>query len=348
MLSLFVFILLITVFYRVLNNISPQGDIDYASLKRQAMSIAEGLSTQGTPQNWTFQKVTRVGLMNSDGSRASPFKLFEAKRLSYNELKRLLGVGNEFIVVFTNATGSVINIGGYCSLGYDYGLAASNSIGYYTKSQGLSYIVSNITALGGDLYNLSSVDDFFSNISNYQLLVIENPHFDDTGGLTLQQKLARLEEVVANGTHLVMSGVIGGDLLNVSFLSESGGWGLATQENEMFRFVQNQNVSMYYSTTLNSTNSSILSLVENTANHSLVAEWSYGNGSVVYLSNFSINDSVTGRKLWARVMDAIRYNIIGNCSDLEPNSIQSEHLAKIERYLIMGSRVMRMEVYAWV
>lgn len=94
-------------------------------MQKKIVSITDALiKTEGIPNNWTNETVKLIGVSEKTIQVLNREKLAEMKKISYSNLKSILGVSDyEVYLVFENSTGNTINIDGEL---LEYGQKQSN------------------------------------------------------------------------------------------------------------------------------------------------------------------------------------------------------------------------------
>lgn len=112
------FLIFLGALFVAISVLSSSGDAsNYVSLKGEANHISELLLSEGLPKEWGYDNVQAIGILSDD--RVDSYKVEEFQKLSYSSMKSLLGVTNEFIFYFENASG-IIDINGRCYWGFDF------------------------------------------------------------------------------------------------------------------------------------------------------------------------------------------------------------------------------------
>ena len=89
---------------------------DFDGLKTDASKISELLISEGYPSGWTNEtNVIKLGLETD--KRMDPAKVFVAMNMTYPVIKSKLQTNNQFVVIFENSTGDIIEFSGLCTLG---------------------------------------------------------------------------------------------------------------------------------------------------------------------------------------------------------------------------------------
>ncbi len=347
MLSLFLFTILLVAFFRAFNNLTPYDALDYRTVKQEAAHISNRILTTGLPADWNISTVLTIGIKKQNKEVLSKYKLYEAEQFSYNELKNKLGATHEFVLLFKNSSDSLVNFGGYCYLGFPLSIVANNFVAYYYNNSYTNYIYRNMTNLGADIYSVADVDDFFDNLNNYTLLVLENPRFDDSGSYSLTEKRDMLENFVKHHGSIVLSGYTGVNMFNVSFTMVNSEFYNINSKREPFLLDAGLvNFSSEYG--INYTSStSITPIAINSKNLSAIASWDFGNGSIVYIANFTAHYNSTNQPLNKWFVYGIRNLIAGNCSRFDYN-IDTEHMVSVKRLVSLENTPVTMEVISWI
>ena len=112
--SLLLFILAAIISVKIIVN-SFAMNTDFIQLKDDATKISEMLLSEGYPVDWNNETVIRPGLLT--GKRLDPDKVAKAINLSYSALKPKLQTRYDFIVIFEEPGGDMIEFGNNCTIG---------------------------------------------------------------------------------------------------------------------------------------------------------------------------------------------------------------------------------------
>ncbi|MBI3034156.1 hypothetical protein HYY72_03270 [Candidatus Woesearchaeota archaeon] len=140
-----IFTAVLVIYMRVSSNFSDKDERLLQELKADSAFISQSLVSEGYPSGWNSSNVQKIGL--TDGNYILNLsKVSEASRINYTDMKALMGTRNEFIALFEDSNGNVLNLG-VCGIGNqppanispDYCENASISASSIAKSERLVY-----------------------------------------------------------------------------------------------------------------------------------------------------------------------------------------------------------------
>ncbi|MBN2142194.1 hypothetical protein JW711_02590 [Candidatus Woesearchaeota archaeon] len=100
----------------ILNSMASNTDFDH--IKEDASKISEYLLSEGVPENWNASTMIRPGFVT--GGRLNATKIILGMNFtnaSYAVMKSRLQTNYDFLVVFENYSGDVVDFGDYCVFG---------------------------------------------------------------------------------------------------------------------------------------------------------------------------------------------------------------------------------------
>ncbi len=326
--ALFLFLVMLSIFLASLSNIESDSGIQ--EMKKKADFVSNTFLEEGMPLRWTSDNFSKIGFRV--GKKLSKLRIYEFDGMTYYDEKSALALRYDFAVVFTNGSGAIQNLGNLCVIGKEMNITSRNRIAYYGNNF-TDFIIKNMTGFNADIY---TDEKLFSNLDNYTLLVLENPDFVD-GNYSFAEKREMLENFVQAGNKIIFGGNLGGDAFNVSFVNAFGKNATFIREVSEMDIMQNESLNLSYNYAVNGS----VDVLASGDGHIVFARWNYGNGTVYYLSNFSVRNKKKD------IIKLIRYNINGLCGNFDFDSIDSDALVKIQRLCIVENRILTMEVYLW-
>ncbi len=327
--ALFLFLVMLSLFLASINNLNSGYGL--GEMKKKADFVSNVFLEEGMPVRWTSENFSKIGF--ADGRKLSKLRIYEFDNMPYHDEKNALAMRYDFAVVFTNGSGIIQNLGNLCVIGKKMNVTKRNRIAYYYGSNFTDFILQNMTKFNADVY---TDENLFSHLDNYTLLVLENPAFVD-GNYTFAEKKDMLENFVRTGNKIIMDGFFGGDAFNVSFVNVFGKNANFLRKCNELDILTNETLNLSYNYAVNG---SVNELASGDGNI-VFARWRYGNGTLYYLSNFSVRNKERD------VIKLIRYNINGLCRNLDFGSVDSDALVKVQRLCIVENRILTMEVYLW-
>ncbi|HHE36578.1 MAG TPA: hypothetical protein ENL16_02065 [Candidatus Woesearchaeota archaeon] len=112
--SMLLFILAVILSVNIIINSFPTSNV-FEELKTDASKISEILLSEGYPSDWDNESVIRPGLLTAN--RLNKTKVINAMNMSYSSLKPKLQALHDFIVIFEDPAGDMIEFEGLCVIG---------------------------------------------------------------------------------------------------------------------------------------------------------------------------------------------------------------------------------------
>ena len=107
--SVFVFVAAIFLFFEFNSNMMRQDDRIMEDLIYEARYISDNLMSEGSPKNWNITDINAVGIVE-DGYRVNMTKVDMLSKISYYNLKRILGTTNDYYIFFRGSDNTIIPI----------------------------------------------------------------------------------------------------------------------------------------------------------------------------------------------------------------------------------------------
>ena len=357
--GLLLFTFTLVVYFGYTNNFQSQEKGELDLLLNDAKAMSSSLALSGYPASWDNITAIRIGIADEQKINATKIKLF--KQYDYKSSKKKFGTQYDFIVFFLNSKGEVININGVCAIGYPSVNASYNiRSAYYYQDPSDSFLKDFMSQTmkadiyfndqGNDIYGLYG---FASNLSKYQLAVMEHPVL--SGGDYNAYK-DKIENYSSTGGILLISGELatgqGKNLVGADFYKKSGqsiSDRNATVNNtdqyisfslgDSFVFAQ-----AYYVNNISTVNFKQIATF-NSDQRNGISKWKYGNGTVYFFSDFDV--SYFSGDFVGVVKSGVTGLIEGTCDPINVTGIPQKKLVKTERYLNYNSKVVKMVVYLW-
>lgn len=359
--ALLLFTFTVAVYFGYTGNLQKQegGKLDLLAKDAKAMSSA--LALDGYPDDWNNLTVIRIGVIDDQKLNSTKLKAF--KQLNYNFSKRRFGTIYDFFVYFVNEKDEVLNVNSVCGVGFPLtNLTYNIKSAYYYSDDDDDFLLGFMNdSFKADIYfgdnpsNNNDIDALKSNISKYQLLVMEHPLLSTSNYNSIKDSINNFS---SSGNFFMISGELtsaqGRDLVGADFYKKSGQSSsdlnstvnntdeyltLSVGENIVFR-------QAYYVENTSSATSFKQIATFNKDGKNALSKWKYGNGTIYFFSDF--DTSFFNGNFVEKVIETVQGFIEGTCT---PVSITAEiipkDLVKIERYVIYNSKPVKMILYMW-
>ncbi len=373
-----IFSLVLVLYYTYTTNISKQDTIVREDLISDAKTIASSLTSSGYPFGWNSNNVIRIGLTDSNNKLDSA-KFREFTEIGYNRSKRLIGIISDYFVFFTNESGEVQNIEGFCGIG-GYGVNTSYDIkaAYYYEGDtaggesGEDYLKSfmedtfhatiyceKASKCSTPLY----FDDFIEDIDDYEFIVVEHPYWSTNDFNTFK---GVAENWVNAGGTLFLGGEMGSSMPStglgakfrkISGTSDSERTATVVNEDEFVSFNLGEIVIFRQAFYVRPDGGTILKDIarfngdwegfdEIKANGDIaVARWPYGDGKVFFFSDFDAD--YLGGDILEVLQNAAKKWADAQCSPINISNLKRDNLVKVERIVARDSDILKMTAYLW-
>jgi len=358
--ALLLFTFTLAVYFSYTTNFQKQEKGDLDIMLSDAKSISSSLLLSGYPGDWDNITVIRIGIADEQKINATKLKTF--KKMGYNSTKRKFATAYNYFVFFVNENGDVMNIKGICGSGYPLTNISYNiKSAYYYNDEDDKFLKDFMsTSFGADIYfgdnpsDFNDIDSLISNISKYNVIVLEHPDLTTPNYNDLK---APIENFTSNGRLVMLSGQLttsqGKNLLGADFYKKSGqsisdrnasvnntDEYLSLAVGESFVFAQ-----AYYIENTSGAAQFKQIMTFNTDGKNSLSKWSYGNGSVYFFSDFDV--SFFNGNFVGVVEETAESAIEGTCAPISLAGIIPKKFVKTERYLDYNSKVVKMVVYLW-
>jgi glutaredoxin-related protein len=371
--GLVIFSLVLISYYTFTTNISKQDTANIEDLIFDSKSIASSLMSMGNPIGWKSNNVTSIGITDGKGN-INKSNFLEFTKLGYNSTKRIFGTNKEYFLFFTNSSGDLQNVEGFCGTGNPLVNSSFNlSAAYMYEKPGeeefLKAFMEN--TFDADIYcskeqscQGTSLDEFISNINNYQFIVVEHPSFSSSDFNDFEDAV---DPWLNNGGILFLGGQIGSSqqsngfgvqFKKISGQSESDRLSTTVNEDEFVEFSLGDNIvfRQAYHVVDNGPSNDLKDIVrfngswiefdDIKSNGDIgLARWDYGSGKILFFSDFDadyLSGDITeilqnSAKTWA---DA-------ECDSLDISKISTDNLIKVERIVLYRGELLNMILYLW-
>ena len=220
--ALLLFIFTLVVYFSYTNNFQKQEKGGLDDMLTDAKAISSSLTLSGYPANWDNTTVIRVGIADEQKVNATKLKSF--KQLNYSRTKTNFGTIYDYFVFFVNDRGEVLNINGICGVGEPLINVSYNiKSAYYYSDDDDSFLKDFMSqTFDADIYK-DSMDELVSNLSKYNLLVMEHPLLSTS---VYNNYKDELENYSSRGGLFMISGELtaaqGRELVGADFFKKSG------------------------------------------------------------------------------------------------------------------------------
>lgn len=356
--SFLIFTIALILAVKVLTNTFQNTDFD--DIVRDSITISEHLLTEGYPSDWNENDVIRIGLTSSK-NRLDQGKVNNYLKLNYNVTKTRFGINRDYIFYFENNNNTIIGMGEECALGSDEVLETKVTYkemrpsAYYYKDESL--MAGWMTLIGATYYdgnNDNDVDDFYTNLGNYEFVMMENPELSNGGTISNSAKKSAIQNFVNSGGYLFLSEDVSLNFTGVEFAESIEFNGQVVNDEDEYliltlgsNLVDNDLLDQSFK--VNDISSSSFTVIANyTTDGAWIARWNYGMGTVYYFATINAMNGVTNfrDKVGPAARDYVNATKV-NCTSINVNGISTENLARTERLVVYDSEIHKMVVVTW-
>lgn len=344
--GIIIFSLVLITYYTYTINISKQDAVVLNGIISDSKSVSSSLMLAGFPENWDNETVQRIGLTGSS-QKVNETKLRYLSDISYKEAKKLFGTVYDFFMFLEDGNGNLINIGTQC--GYGSGNASANltfkNAAYFNQAE--NDMEDEMDALeqklGITIYrDWSSASNMLSNISAYDIVLMENPRFSSSQAVQLENYVS------SKGFIFISQGMLtanSGQILGVSYDKGTPNCNKNTTVVYDDLFLTLKKGDKIAPEDCPYISGSVTTIAEFPDGKTSIAKWDYGNGSVYYFSDFDVN--FVGN-LQGSIKDAFEASILvcGKASGISLKGTYS-NLVKTERQLLFESKPAKLVLYMW-
>jgi hypothetical protein len=371
--GLVIFSLVLISYYSYTSNISKQDTNSLVDLIYDSKSIASSLMSQGHPFGWKSNNVTLIGITDGNG-KIDKKNFLEFTKLNYNTTKKIFGTTQEYFLFFTNTSGDVQNIEGFCGTGNSLINSSFNlSAAYmYEKPGEEEFLMAFMkNTFDADTYcskeqscQGTSLDEFISNINNYQFIVVEHPALSSNDFNDFE---AALDPWLNSGGILFMGGQLGSSqqtngfgvqFKKISGQSESDRLSTTINEDQFVEFSLGDNIifrQAYYIVDngpsnnvkdIGRFNGSWIEFDDIKTNGDIsLARWDYGSGKILYFSDFDA-DYFSGDILDI-LQTSAKVSADAECNSIDISKISTDNLIKTERMVLYNGNILKMIIFNW-
>lgn len=358
--ALLLFTFTLVVYFSYTNNFQKQEKGELDTLITDVKALSSSLALPGYPPGWDNLTVIRIGIADDQKLNATKVRLF--KQYEYKKSKGRFATPYDYVVFFVNDKGEVLNINGVCAIGYPYVNVTYNiKAAYYYQDPSDSFLMDFMNeTLGADIYfndqsnDIYGLHGFISNLSKYQLVVMEHPLMSGGDYSAYQDKI---ENFSSSGRLLLISGemasaqgrsLVGADFYKKSGQSTSDKNSTVNNTDQYLELTAGQSIvfaQAYYIENSSLASDFMQIATFNADQKNAISKWKYYNGTVYFFSDFDV--SFFSGDFVQLVEDTVSGFIEGTCSDVNVTGIPQKKLVKTERYLNHKSKIVKMVVYLW-
>ena len=345
-LSMLIFVIALILFGRAAMNLSTVTGEKIDSLMKEGRLIADSLTSQGYPSNWTTSDVKKIGLI-SEGKTIEKNKLQMMANMTYEQTRKLFGLKYDYFIFFISEDGKLANITPKLGIGHPdvYAIGTrkdTNNIAYYQKE---NLLLNEMLDLNATVYTGGSLTSFLNDMNNYELLVMEDPHFTDVN-------IEKVEDYVRDGGKLIITEHItdtSGTYFGVNFIHRS-----MNAENQIAT-VSEEDTNMEFAEGETYTpreypyveGGHINALSEYPDWKPAMAAFGYGSGKVYYISDID-NPDYTG-DFEGKIKEGAEKFLQEYRPEnyVELNQVEYTKLVTITRLVVLDQKITKMIIYIW-
>ena len=344
--GILIFSLVLITYYTYTTNISKQDTIVLNDIVSDSKSASSSLMLAGFPKNWDNETVQMIGLTGNN-QNVNETKLRYLSDISYKEAKKLLGTVYDFFMFLEDENGNLINIGTEC--GYGSGNASANrtfkNAAYYNQAEKNMEDEMNALEqkLGITIYrDWTSAANMLSNISAYDIVLMENPRFSSSQATQLENYVS------SKGFIFISEGMLtanSGQILSVQY--DKGTLNCKVNATVIYDdlFLTLKKGDKIAPKDCPYISGSVTTIAKFPDGKTSIAKWDYGNGSVYYFSDLEVD--FVGN-LQGSIKDAFEASILvcGKASGIRFKAAYN-NLVKTERQLLFKSKPAKLVLYMW-
>jgi hypothetical protein len=357
--SLMIFIFTLVFYYGYTNNYQGSENSKTDELASEARLISSSLMQSGYPLGWNNETAVRLGIADNHVLNATKLSYFS--KVNYQKSKSLLGTRYEFFVFFEDSHANVLSINGLCGVGHNSVEISYNiSSAYYYSDISNSFMMEHMQSVlnsdvfyGDDASDLNDIDGLISNISKYDIVMLEHP---DIPAAKIPGFKSAIESYLSYGGAAVMSGQIT-PANDASFLgmdfgkkasqlpSDREATVLSTEPHTSLNLGQSITFTQAYYAQSPSPGNELQIAAFDLGIDSAILKWQYGNGTAYFFSDFG-TDAFDGNLSQTAVESSLG-PLQGRCNPIGLLALNYDNLVKNERYLNYRSSLIKMKLYVW-
>ncbi|MEM4260439.1 MAG: hypothetical protein QXG00_04340 [Candidatus Woesearchaeota archaeon] len=326
---------------------------DFDEIYQDGKFISDNLMSEGVPNNWSNDKVFRIGLLSNN--KLNTTKVLNMTKLDYGNVKTLLNTRYDFYIYFADKYNNVLNISGFCGFGsskvkIDY----EKNIAYYSGNSN-DEILKNIleNEYDAQVFAQNFLQNLLSSIDQYYLIVMENPNLDlNTPSYSTSQIKDIIENWISEGRLLYLSQDL--DIGEEKFLGVN--FSNSISPDNTFTVVNTEptlNLSIdQIIDTVNDkgiipidTNLYFIQVAKDSVDNTGIGVWNYGLGKIYYFSDFVYQNP--GGNFSNEINTSIANYAEKTCGKINIQEVKAKDLVKIERFVVYKQKIVRMIIYLW-
>ncbi|MFH1072892.1 MAG: hypothetical protein V1743_05680 [Nanoarchaeota archaeon] len=343
----------------------------FERLNKESYLISEMLISTGYPESWDNNTIIQPGLTTRN--KLNMTKLRNLYRMDFGDSRRYFRTSSNYFITIEDKDYGIMYFNQSCGYGEseirNNGSVQYHTVAYYYPQEGGDHFMllplwNSFQAdvyyrdrAAGEIVNgvriNGSLDSLITNISSYQTIILEDPHFDTySGNYSLAALATEIEDWVSRGNVLILTEQVGIDpLLHVNFPAIPLGSGNSTfivSTDDDIPFEIGDDVLFTDKFTVSQTGDTMgfLKLSNYTNGETGIAKWSYGDGKVIYFpdisGSFNLQPDIT-----EQVNETVRRTALGSCEGLDLSKISYKNMVSIDRYVIFNDKLAALRIYLW-
>jgi|GEM_PF-2380988 len=338
------------------------GSDGFAELASSTDALSEKLMGPGYPSDWRPATAVSIGLLTDDQlSMRKAERLGELAEQQPAKTKNLLDTREDYAITFQERNGSHVAIGDRCALG-SADVVVQKSVGerrepiaYYSRT-GAEALLAEMQALNATTFTDDEFAMLLENISDYQLVVLEEPDLGSVARPYDAEKASALEEYVTHGGDLLLIGdpnLSEAFSLNLTLLGSTMNATGGIPEPDLL------NLSGTVLESLGADDDALgPPLPQGTSvgatlddGRLFAAAFPWGDGDVTFLGGLDGSVQGTGETLATHIVAAIANTTIvpyANCTNVTLPVVDAKNFVTIRRLVAFKGDILIMSVSAWV
>lgn len=351
-LLLFTFALIFSVKFTT-NNLSTS---NFDEVYQDSKYISDNFMSEGVPVNWTADYVFRIGILSDNKLNIS--KLLNMSSMNYGEVKGFLNTRYDYYIFFADKFDNVVNLSGFCGYGnsrvkIDY----RKNIAYYYQSDNL--LDNKMRGIMEDQYNAqiyydSELDSLLADISNYSLIVMENPRLDTKSSKSAEEIALILDNWIKDGRVLYLSEDLDVGDINILGINNSPTFPV---DNQIIVINPDPTLPLYTNQVFDPVHLHAVKPLDSNINFRMIANftglggesagiasWTYGLGRAYYFTDTALD---SGGNLSNEINQSIKIYSMPSCGKINAKDLNAKDLVKMERFVVYNQKIFRMKILIW-
>jgi hypothetical protein len=371
--GIIIFSLTLVTYYTYTINLSNQDTVVMDDLISDSKSVTASLMSSGFPQDWDSNNVIRVGITGNN-NKINNTRFSEFVQIDYNTTKKLFGTIYDYFLYFTNESGDVQNIEGFCGTGKgEVNITFDIRSAYFYEKPGEEEFLKSFmeNEFSADVYCKkdqdcpgASLDDFISAVNNYDFIVVEHPVFSSSEFNDFENAV---DPWVLEGNVFFAGGempstnkrkAFGVEFNKISGQSESDKLATVVNTDEIVAFNLADNIifrQAYYIEDENvgsdlkdiaRFNGTDVEFEDIKANGDIaLAKWPYGTGKILFFSDFDA--TYLAGNIQEILENSAKKLANAKCLPIDISYLERNNLVKVERLLTYNNDITKMILYLW-